>query len=82
MRTFNPNSLEDVRELLNIRKDDIIRKYRAEGVGIGKLTPQVESYAIVVYIAHKGLKPKREIVIDGISLRFEITGKFRPHSPP
>lgn len=76
----DPKNLEAVRELLRREKIDLIHRFGAEGVAIGKATPGGDSYVIVVYVAEKlqgQLLTAAEI--NGVPLRFEVTGKFRPH---
>lgn len=71
----DPTALEDVRAVLQARKDELIRTYGAEGVGIGK-DASGEGYALVVYVATRDLL-RTEESIDGIPVRFEVTGEFR-----
>lgn len=71
----DPTALEEVRSVLEARKDELIRTYGAEGVGIGKSTSG-EGYAIVVYLATPE-QLRTEESIDGIPVRFEVTGQFR-----
>jgi hypothetical protein len=73
----DPQKLEDVRSVLHRNKADIIQRYRAEGVAIGKRQPRDESYVIVVYLSSRDKLPAEAVEIEGIPLHFEITGKFK-----
>ena len=73
----DPCVLEEVRAVLEARKEELIRTYDAEGVGIGGNTSG-EGYVFVVYLAKHELRP--EVSIDGIPVRFEVTGSFRASS--
>jgi hypothetical protein len=71
----DPENLDDVRRLFAVRKNEIIEKYRAEGAGVGKGD---RGYEVVVYVAASDLVPRERVTIDGVPLRFEVTGKFSP----
>jgi hypothetical protein len=71
----DPENLEEVRRLFAARKNEIIARYRAEGAGVGK---EDRSYVFVVYLASADLLPPEHVVIDGVPLRFEVTGRFSP----
>lgn len=73
-------SLEDVRKYLAKHKADIIDNYEAEGVGIGKMESQDDAYVIVVYLNDRQAVPQQVIEMDGITLKFEVTGKFVLHT--
>lgn len=74
-----PSSLEHAREVLRQRKEGILRTYKAIGVGIGKHEPQGKSYGIVVYLESEQELPKEgAISIEGVPLRFEVTGRIKP----
>jgi hypothetical protein len=66
----NPQDLESVRTYLKIHKDTIIKKYHANGVGLGKQDPMGESYVIVVYLQDNAQLPQVPILMDGIPLKF------------
>lgn len=68
---------DEVRSVLASTKDELIGRYRAEGAGVGK-DESGESYAIVVYLATSELLPPEHVEVEGIPLRFEVTGRFRP----
>ena len=71
----DPANLDDVRQLHAARKAELIRQYRAEGAGIGK---DERGYVIVIYLAASDFVPREPVNIEGVPLRFEVTGKFRP----
>ncbi len=71
----DPRVLAEVRAVLEARKEELIRTYDAEGVGIGGGWPG-GGYALVVYLAETRQLPTEES-IDGIPVRFEVTGEFR-----
>ncbi len=77
MSKNNPKNIDDVRKVLREHKEEIIQQYQAEGVAIGKRHPKDDSYIIVVYLAtHRSLL-KKPVVVDGIPLQFEVTGRFK-----
>lgn len=75
--TADPLDLEAVRSVLAASKDELIARYRAEGAGVGKDAAGT-GYAIVVYLATSELMPDEHVEVEGIPLRFEVTGRFRP----
>jgi hypothetical protein len=72
--------IESVRQVLEKRKDEILAAYRAVGVGIGKQKPTDPSYVIVVYLESRSDLPGGAVSIDGVPLKFEVTGPIRPLS--
>lgn len=70
--------LERVREHFHRRKEEIIRRYNAVGAGIGRQGSEDNRYAIVVYLRSEADRPKEPVEMDGIPLRFEVTGSFHP----
>jgi hypothetical protein len=73
----DPVDLQAVRSVLASRKDELISRYHAEGAGVGK-EESGKGYAIVVYVATSDLVPEERVEVEGIPLRFEVTGRFRP----
>jgi len=73
----DPLDLESVRALVRERGQEIIEKYSAEGIGIGRATPGDPSYVIVVYLISERREIHEPIDFEGIPLKFEVTGKFR-----
>ena len=71
----DPFDLESIRVLVKERGQEIIEKYNAEGIGIGKAYPGATSYVIVVYLAFKGRSIDEQEGFEGIPLKFEVTGK-------
>jgi hypothetical protein len=74
---IDPTRLDDVRDVLNRRKDEILRTYRAVGTGIGKQQPSDASYVIVVYLESTSDLPPGPVAVEGVSLKFEVTGPFK-----
>lgn len=72
----NAASLDEVRALFQARKAELIAQYHAEGAGIGK-GPGGE-YEIVVYLAEEKARPIERAALEGVPIRFEVTGKFQP----
>jgi hypothetical protein len=73
-------NLEDVRELLGRTKQELMQRYRAQGVGIGKQSPSDDHYVIVLYMESKRNIPAEPVEIEGIPLKFEVTGPIRLQS--
>lgn len=70
--------IESVRAILNRHKTAIMETYRASGVGIGKDDPKAKEYVLVVYLESKRDEPREAVAIEGVPLRFKVTGRFRP----
>ena len=73
-------NLESVRAYLQEHKAEIIEKYSANGVAIGKQNLTNDHYVIVVYLQDLGQLPKQPVRVNGIPLKFEVTGTFTLHS--
>lgn len=74
----DPRSLESVRAVLAAHRDELVQRFSASGIGIGRPDPG-GSYVITVYLASSRDVPTVD-AIDGVPLRFEVTGPFRAHS--
>ena len=72
-------NLETVRAFLKNHKEEIIKRYQAEGVAIGKEHPDDKDYVIVVYLHDAKQKPNDPVILDNIKLKFEVTGSFILH---
>lgn len=72
--------LSSVRDYLVRNKERIIDDYNAQGVGIGKMDLQDDAYVIVVYLSDRQAVPEYPVKMDGVSFRFEVTGKFVVHT--
>lgn len=70
----DPRDLNAVRALLERSKTALMKKYEAAGVGVGK---HGNGYAIVVYLGSAKHRPARETTLEGVPLKFEVTGPFR-----
>lgn len=69
----DPKNLESVRALLNRSRKDLMERHHAEGVGIGR---QGDEYVIVVYLRTAAQRPKEPESLEGVPLKFEVTGPF------
>jgi len=69
-------NLDAVKEVLQQHKRELMERYQAEGVAIGKASPADDRYVIVVFLAKKqdGLTESAEV--DGIPVSFRVTGRF------
>lgn len=65
--------LKCVRAVLARRRQEIIDRYGAQGVGVGR---EPEGHVIVVYLRSARQRPQQEERIDGVRLKFEVTGPF------
>ncbi len=74
-------SLEEVRAVLDRQREAILARYGAQGVGIGRPAGRTTGYGLVVYLATAPEKPLADTEIEGVPLRFEVTGHFRPLEP-
>lgn len=74
----DPANLESVRELLHRKREELIRRYGAVGVAIGKPRLTDSSYVIVVYLPSRSNLPAAPQSVEGVPLKFEVTGRFRP----
>jgi hypothetical protein len=70
----DPRDLEAVRALLARNRTALMEQYKAAGVGVGK---HGKGYAIVVYLNSAKDRPARDITLEGVPLKFEVTGPFR-----
>ncbi|WP_367140982.1 MULTISPECIES: hypothetical protein [Streptomyces] len=86
-----PNTLDHVRRVLDRHKVHILATYRAVGVGIGvgtesgtgagRATSPGAAYVITVYLQSSADLPQELVVLDGVPLRFTVTGPIRPLHP-
>jgi hypothetical protein len=74
----DPGDLESVRRLLEEHRQEVVRAYRAVGTGIGSSEPGGPGYAIVVYLKEKSDMPAEPVALEGVPLKFVVTGEFRP----
>jgi hypothetical protein len=75
----NPKDLESVRAYLQANKETIIQNYKASGAGVGKQNLIDDSYVIVVYLQDNKNLPQEQVIVDGIPLKFVVTGLFSLH---
>lgn len=76
----DPANLEETRALFQAQRTALIKKYRAEGAGIGR--SQSGQYEIVIYLAKPNDIPAQPVILDGVPIRFEVTGKFNLQRNP
>ena len=69
--------LEAVKEVLQRHRADLMQRYRASGVAVGKSDAGDDAYAIVVYLASATDRPSQPESIEGVPLKFVVTGPFR-----
>jgi hypothetical protein len=74
----DPTRLEAVRDVLERHREDILRAFRATGVAIGKQDLKDASYVLVVYLASAADRPAHAEPIEGVPLKFVVTGTFKP----
>lgn len=77
MQSENKKALEEVREVLARRKRELIDRFNAEGAAIGKADPKDSSYVITIYIADPSSIPDGSFEVEGIPLKFVVSGRFR-----
>jgi len=75
----NAGDLDFVRKVLGRHREEILKSYDAAGVGIGAAEGREGQYAIVVYLKSADKRPNTPVLIEGISLRFVVTGEFKPY---
>lgn len=75
---LNSTDLKAVRGVLARHKTALLSKYHATGIGVGKAEGAATGYVIVVYLDGKERKPAETVVVEGIPVRFEVTGSFYP----
>jgi len=73
----DPRNLEAVRALLQRRRHELIGQYQAAGVGIGR---ENDVYVIVVYLKSARQRPAEGRDLEGVPLKFEVTGRFTTQS--
>jgi len=66
--------LADAREALERHREELMRTYGAVGAGVG--AGARDGYAIVLYLAEPRPVPD-DASVDGVPLRFEVTGRPR-----
>jgi hypothetical protein len=61
-------------------QEEILTRYHAVGMGIGRQSPPGDGYAIVVYLQSRQDLPESPIKVEGVPLQFEVTGVIEPLS--
>lgn len=79
MNTRDPKNLDDVRRVLQNNKDELMRRYDAAGVGIGKRDPKDDAYVITVLMKTSQNIPTEPVEVEGVPLKFDVTGEFKAH---
>jgi len=77
MGNADAKNLDYVREVLQRNKKELMRRYKSEGVGIGKRNPKDDSYVITVFMATPENIPTDPVEVEGIPIEFKVTGKFK-----
>ncbi|MBC8085706.1 MAG: hypothetical protein H7Z40_00455 [Phycisphaerae bacterium] len=70
----DPCDLTAVRALLERERFAIMEQFAAAGVGVGK---HGNGYAIVVYLTSATSRPALDTQVEGVPLKFEVTGPFK-----
>ncbi len=73
----DPADLESVRQALAQNREQLMRAYRAVGVGIGAREPGSREYAIVVYLKSAEDMPAETAAVEGVPLKFVVSGEFK-----
>ena len=71
------SDLEHVRDVLERHREDLKLRYRAAGTGIGRRSAQDRTLVIVVYLESSRDLPRDPQSVEGVPLRFEVTGPIR-----
>jgi len=69
----DPKDLESVRTLFAAHKSELLGRYGAVGAGIGI---NGDEYVITIYLRSKNDSPAEPASIEGVRMRFEVTGEF------
>lgn len=75
----DPKNLDEVRQVFARTKEELMGRYGAHGAGIGK-TASGDAYTIVLYLERNEQLPSGQAEIEGVPLRFEVTGPIRLHT--
>jgi len=68
---------EHARGVLARHRDAITTRYRAVGTGIGKRSRDDPTAVIVVYLESQDDRPSGAVAIEGVELKFVVTGAIR-----
>jgi len=74
-----PLGLEAVRAWLAQNRHEAMRRFRAQGIGIGR-SPECGCYAIVLYFKQAPPAGAIPSMLDGIPVRIEVTGPLKAQS--
>lgn len=69
----DPSDLYDVRRVLSERRDELLSRFEAHGIGIGRGD---SGYVIVIYLDSPEDRPADAPDVEGVPLKFEVTGPF------
>jgi hypothetical protein len=70
-------NLKEVRNLLSEKKRELMDRYSAQGVAIGKDNPTDPDYVLVVYLEKAPDSPMEPQEVEGVPIRFKVTGRFK-----
>jgi hypothetical protein len=66
-----------VRRVLDAHRQEIMQRFHAVGVGLGR---DGADYVVTVFLSSEDDRPRVEVSIEGVRLKFEVTGPFRAQS--
>ena len=69
--------LDRVRKAMVLNRQILLEKYGAIGIGIGKSDSKNVNYNIVVFVESRDKIPQKNISIEGIPVKFKVTGKIK-----
>lgn len=72
---------EQVSRVLDRHREEIVRTYGAIGSAVGKRDPADDEYVIVVYLRSAEEIPPQPVSIEGVPVKFVVTGEVRPLRP-
>lgn len=79
-KMVDTKNIQSVSDYLQKHKEEIIKTYKAQGVGVGKMAPGDEDFVLVVYLQAPQQVPTNPVMLDNVRLKFEVTGKFTLHT--
>ena len=71
--------LGSVRRVRDRHRDELLDRFQAVGLGIGKRdADDGGGYVLVVYLDSERHRPEVPVSVEGVPIRFEVTGRVRP----
>jgi hypothetical protein len=71
----DPKDQEAVRRVHELHREEIVRRYQAAGTGVGRVR---DEFVIVVYLKSAKDRPQEPATVEGVPLKFEVTGEIKP----